>query len=127
MIVQIETFVKYPKLVDEFVRFLCSELKVQPSKICIDSYDEDNGNLGLCIDQTHDEFLILVKYKDRNVEDVFITIAHEMVHVKQYMQENLGWFLDNRLRIPYHKRWWEQEAFAKAIPLVEKFAVELKQ
>jgi hypothetical protein len=124
---KIETLIKHRNLVEKFVRFLCAELKVQPSKICIDSYDEDNTNLGLCIDESQDEFIILVKESGRNIEDVFITIAHEMVHVKQYMNENLGWFLDNRNYIPYHERWWEQEAFSRSVPLVEKFAMELKR
>jgi len=49
-----------------------------------------------------------------------------MIHVKQYMKENLGWFVDNRSYIPYLERWWEKEAFSGAVPLVEKFIKTLQ-
>lgn len=123
---KIETFVKNTSLVEKFVEFLCSELKIYPTKICISSYEEDNDILGMCIDESPNEYIVLVKEKDRNIGEVFTTIAHEMIHVKQYMRENLGWFLDNRSHIPYHDRWWEKEAFTQSVPLVEKFAKGLK-
>lgn len=108
-------------LIKNFVQFICSEYDIVPKRISISSF-ESESSFGLCIDENDDEFLILVKEKDRKIEDIFVTIAHEMVHVKQYMKENLGWFLDNRCDIPYSSRWWEKEAFSSAVPLVEKFA-----
>jgi hypothetical protein len=121
-IVIIQTRVQHPSLVERFVRFLCEELNVFPDRIAVISYDGSDGNFGLCIDETNTEFLILVKESDRDVGQIFTTIAHEMIHVKQYMKENLGWFLDNRSYLSYHDRWWEREAFEKAVPLVEKFS-----
>jgi hypothetical protein len=79
----------------------------------------------LCIDESEDEFIILVKEQSRDLQDMFITIAHEMIHVKQHMKENLGWFLDNYGDIPYRERWWEKEAFDKSVPLVVKFAAHM--
>lgn len=112
-----------PALIERFITWLCRELDVTPNSIAVQGDDEiDQGVLGLCIDVSEDDFLILVKTGNRNIGEVFNTIAHEMIHVKQYMKENLGWFLDNRSDIPYLQRWWEVEAFSNSVSLVERFA-----
>jgi len=112
-----------PSLTERFVVWLCNELNVAPDTVVIQGDDDiGDGILGLCVDVSDSDFLIMVKTSDRNIGEVFNTIAHEMIHVKQYMTENLGWFLDNRFSIPYHQRWWEVEAFSKSLSFVEKFA-----
>ena len=118
----VEAHVSNEALMTLFVQFLCLELDIRPGSISVAPYEIDDGNYGICIDDTDSDFVIFVKESGRNVGEIFTTVAHEMVHVKQYMKENLGWFLDNRSYIPYRERWWEQEAYAKAVPLVEKFA-----
>lgn len=120
------TQIKCNSLVENFVKFICEELNIQPLRLTIASYDEDDNLNGLCIDETDSEFIILIKETNRSIGEILVTIAHEMIHVKQYMKENLGWFLDNRKDIPYLDRWWEQEAFDYAVPLVEKFAKGIK-
>ncbi len=130
---QIESVILHPELpinqclVVNFVRFVCSELCITPNKLSIASYDVADGIYGMCIDESDSNYIILVNEKERNLTEVFITIAHELIHVKQHMKENLGWFLDNRLYIPYHDRWWEKEAFARSVPLVEKFVKTLRK
>jgi hypothetical protein len=114
----------YDPLVNPFVKFLCDELRVSPREITIVSEDIDNA-LGLCIDVEPDVFLILVKESNRNVGEVLTTIAHEMIHVKQYMTQELGRLLDEQKHVPYEQRWWEREAYKNAVPLVEKFAKKL--
>jgi len=115
-------------LVEKFLSFLMKELSVNPKVIGVASSDLSNeGCVGMCLDSDEDNFLILVDESGRNLTEVFVTIAHEMVHVKQYMNENLGWFLDNRSDIPYYSRWWEQEAFKKSVEYVKKFAKEIKK
>lgn len=123
----IDTVISNPKLVENFAVFLCRELDIMPLKVTIAPYELDDGILGLCLDESDDEFIVFVKEQDRNIGQIFTTIAHEMVHVKQYMKENLGWFLNNRKDIPYLDRWWEVEAYSESVPLVEKFAKTLKK
>jgi hypothetical protein len=123
----IDTVISNPKLVENFAVFLCRELDIMPLKVTIAPYELDDGILGLCLDESDDEFIVFVKEQDRNIGQIFTTIAHEMVHVKQYMKENLGWFLNNRKDIPYLDRWWEVEAYSNAVPLVEKFTETLKK
>jgi hypothetical protein len=111
----------YDRLANRFVKFLCDELRVTPREITILGQDVEDG-LGLCIDITRDSFLILVKEDGRDIGQIFTTIAHEMIHVKQYMTQELGRLLDEQKHVPYKERWWEKEAYENAVPLVEKFA-----
>jgi hypothetical protein len=126
-----ETFItvelSYPDLVKQFCRFICEEFNIFPHQITIAPYEVDDQIYGLCIDESENEFLILVKQNNRKIEEIFLTIAHEMVHVKQYLKENLSWFLENRSYIPYEERWWEKEAFSSSIRLLEKFVNILKK
>jgi hypothetical protein len=114
-------------LVSDFVNFACKELGINPEKITVASWDIEDEISGMCIDESESEFIILVNETERNLTEVFNTIAHEMIHVKQYMKENLGWFLDNRSYIPYRERWWEKEAFENSVSLVKKFAEGLNK
>ena len=119
----IETSISHPAVVKSFVRFLCKELDINPKRITIAEWEDLESNvLGLCIDESEDEFIILVKEESRDLQDVLITIAHEMIHVKQHIKQDLGWFLDNCGHIPYQERWWEKEAFRKSIFLLVKFS-----
>ncbi len=122
----VETLIAHPNLVEKFTNFLCGELDIAPTRITIAPYEDEAEILGLCLDESETEFILLIKENDRDIGEIFTTIAHEMIHVKQYMKENLGWFLDNRSNIPYLERWWEKEAFGNAVPLVEKFTKTLK-
>ena len=115
------TITPAPVLTQQFVHWLCAELNIQPDAVAV--YGEDGMDVyGMCIDDSETEFTILVKTGSRNIGEIFNTIAHEMIHVRQYMQENLGSLLDNCEHIPYMQRWWEIEAFSKSVSLVEKFA-----
>lgn len=117
--------VQSSSLVEKFVKFLCTELDVRPTSVSVVPYEMDNGIVGLCLDLTDEDFVIFVKEKDRDIGQVFVTVAHEMIHVKQYMKENLGQLLNSCQDVPYVERWWEKEAYANATPLVEKFAKKL--
>lgn len=114
------------KLVEKFTKFLLGKLNISPKSIEIASTEMKDCH-GICVDITEDNYLILVDETDRNITEIFVTIAHEMVHVKQYMKENLGWFLENRSYIPYETRWWEKEAFEKSVEYVKAFAKKVKE
>jgi hypothetical protein len=114
--------VDYPSFIEKFARFLCDELQIRPAKVTIVPYELDDGILGLCLDESDDEFIVFVKEKDRDIGCICTTIAHEMIHVKQFLKENLNHWLNTCRDTPYHKRWWEVEARLDSVPLVEKFA-----
>ena len=124
MTINIELDDSYDWLAKEFVEFLCSELSILPHRLDIVTEDMDE-NVGQCIDVDEGSYLILIKTLNRDIGRVFITIAHEMIHVKQYMTQELGRLLDEQQHVPYEERWWEQEAYERAVPLLEKFAKNL--
>lgn len=112
---------EYNQLIKRFVKFLCKELCILPREIIIANCDVKENN-GMCIDENKGKYIILVKQKDRDIGQVFTTIAHEMIHVKQYMTQGLGHFLDTQSDVPYLERWWEKEARENSVPFVEKFS-----
>ncbi len=124
MMINIELDDSYDWLAKEFVEFLCQELSILPRSLDIVSEDMDE-NVGQCIDVDEGSYLILIKTLNRDIGRVFITIAHEMIHVKQYMTQELGRTLDEHSHIPYEDRWWETEAYERSVPLLEKFSETL--
>jgi hypothetical protein len=118
----IQAEVDNPYFVEKFARFLCSELDIRPAKVTIVPYEPNDGILGLCLDETEDEFVVFVKEKGRDIGCICTTIAHEMIHVKQLLKENLNHWLHTCGDTPYHERWWEVEAHNGSVPLVEKYA-----
>ncbi len=124
MIIDIDVNEEYDALIDDFVYYICKRYGIVPRRVSIESADLV-GNRGLCFDDDDGEYTILVKRND-DISSVFTTIAHEMIHVKQYMTQNLGKLIDESIEIPYETRWWEEEAFSEAVPLVEDFAKRIK-
>lgn len=122
---QIEVTLMNSNKVDTFVRFICEELRIQPKTITVIPYECDDGVSGLCYDETEEDYIIFVRESGRDIGQIFTTIAHEMVHVKQYIKENLNDAIHNYSHIPYMERWWEQEAYGKSYSLVEKFVKSL--
>jgi len=98
---------------EELVRFTCDYLGIQPRSLEVDVL-EVTGYQGMCIDLETDSFLILVK----NHEGQHETLAHELVHVKQYMKQDLGSLLGTE---EYETSWWEQEARSLSKQIMEKF------
>lgn len=80
----------------------------------------DNGRTGMCLDMDIGHYLILVKTGNRDITQIYKTVAHELVHVKQYMYDNLGHLLD-RHPPPYDDRWWEKEAKLKSEEFILRF------
>lgn len=110
---KIKTHLANSYAVEEFVKYACEKLEIFPKEIEIDLLEVDGVN-GMCIDLEVDSFLILVK----DHEDQLETLAHELVHVKQYMKQNLGSLLGTQ---EYETSWWEQEARSLSKQIMEKF------
>ena len=98
------------KLTNDFVRFCCNQLGIKPRQLYVNGYDDISEDLkGYCIDVEEDVFTVAVSIKDRNITEIYTTIAHELVHVKQYMKQNLGVLLESGV-LDYYNTWWEVEA-----------------
>lgn len=114
-------------LTENYLKFCCDELSVYPDFITVEASDTPlrNNALGLCYEVAFkDEYYIIVYKGDRNITEIYNTISHEMVHVKQFMLDNLGNRITEHMPI-YSKRWWEKEAKQKSFNLVKKYVDNL--
>ena len=112
-----------PILTENFVHFCCDQLRVHPDLIRVEGWDDPfkDGALGLCYEvDFKEEYLIMVATKGRTATEIYDTIAHEMVHVKQFVNQRLGKEIEQEKPI-YENRWWEKEASEKSFNLVKKY------
>lgn len=110
-------------LTEDFVTFCCFELDISPELITVEGWDEPfkDGALGLCYEvNDNKEYLIMVCKQNRTATAIYNTIAHEMVHVKQFMKQDLGSTIEAH-KPAYNDRWWEIEASKKSLDLVKKY------
>lgn len=112
-----------PVLTEQFVTFCCKELDISPKYIYVEGWDTPlfNKANGLCYEVEHDyEYLIMVQTKDRNITEIYNTVAHELVHVKQFIKEDLVNHIEKEKPI-YSERWWEKDASKNSVELVKKY------
>ncbi|MDB9980591.1 hypothetical protein OAD61_00615 [bacterium] len=115
-------------LTENFIEFCCNQLGVYPDLIAVEGWDEPfrGGSLGLCYEvDFKQEYLIMVAKKGRNITEIYTTIAHEMIHVKQFMKENLSKIVIEKHKPIYSERWWEIEAEEKSTDIVKKYVDKL--
>ena len=111
-------------LTTNFVNFCCDELSVYPELLTIEGWDQPfkDGALGLCYEvDNKEDYLIMVSKEGRNATEIYNTIAHEMIHVKQFMVQNLSKNLCQEHKPVYNDRWWEIEAKENSFDLVKKY------
>jgi hypothetical protein len=102
----------------ELAFYVCELLDFYPSSIEIEVDDLlVEGTNGMCIDLSQDEFLILLRNRDR----MMYTLVHELVHAKQYMKQDLGKHLD-ALSEEYETAWWEVEARNLTNQIMESYS-----
>jgi len=112
-----------PVLTEQFVKFCCKQLNISPPKIFVEGWDSPlfNKANGLCYEVEHNyEYLIMVYVTDRNITEIYNTIAHELIHVEQFLNKELNNHIKREKPI-YSERWWEKEASIKSLDLVKKY------
>lgn len=111
-------------LTENFINFCCDELGVFPDNIAVEGWDQPfkDGALGQCYEvDAKEDYLIMVSKQGRNATEIYNTIAHEMIHVKQFMVQNLSKNLCQEHRPAYNERWLEIEAKENSFNLVKKY------
>jgi Zn-dependent peptidase ImmA (M78 family) len=109
--------------IESAIHLFCDSLGISVPNLLIYT-DETIRPNGACYRNSADEFMILLK-NGRSDADTMITLAHELVHVKQFMVDNLSEQLD--ASIPYMERWWEQEAYEKEVELTRLLIKAIEQ
>jgi len=113
------------ELLINFVKMCLTELDIKPKTIYIyfenEKYIGNTQSTGMCIDNFIDDFTILAAKNNRTITEVFRTVAHELVHVKHYMKDNLSDLFLQEADGHYENLWWEKEARTKSEQLVLQF------
>ena len=113
------------ELLIHFVKMCLSELDINPKKIYIcfenEKYIGNTQSTGMCIDNFIDDYTILAAKNNRTITEVFRTVAHELVHIKHYMKDNLSDLFLQEADDNYENLWWEKEARLKSERLIIKF------
>ena len=128
MNLEISYFVEADKfdetLLNKFVEFLLEKYQIDFKRLKLDFVHsfKDKNLKGFCMEYEPSlTYKIVVSTTGRNITQIFETIAHEFIHVKQYISDNLSFHLKTKNDIPYKNRWWEIEALCDAINLVKEF------
>lgn len=100
--------------IGKVVKFFCDALGIDVPNLHI-FVDDTITVAGVCYQNSHDDYLIAIRDQDNG--QMIVTLAHELVHVKQYVVDGLAEQWD--ATIPYRERWWEVEAFQKEVELME--------
>jgi Zn-dependent peptidase ImmA (M78 family) len=101
--------------VSSAIALFCDALGIKIPNLLI-YMDETIKPNGVCYRNNDTEFMILLK-DGRSDAETMITLAHELVHVKQYLVDDLSNKFDDS--IPYMERWWEKEAFELEVVLTK--------
>jgi hypothetical protein len=114
------------------VKFFEQELKLKNSTWSLDVYIKrgmalETGSKGI-VTRVGPKCLLMILDSSLDIERLVITIAHEMVHVKQFAKGHIvsslfkktQYWRGKRVRENYYNRPWELEAFAKERILANK-------
>ena len=94
----------------DYVNVACDELKVKQAEIDVVVYNkfpkEYHDWLGCCYGNLEDGIVIELT---RNQEDMYQTLAHEMIHVKQFLNSKYPYKREaKRLEFDLHKKVMEK-------------------
>lgn len=113
------------------VKFFEQELKLKNSSWTLDVRTERgmrfDGTRG-CVTYVGPKYLVMFVDSGLDMERLVLTLAHEMVHVKQYargqIKHKLGgktyYWMGKPIRKQYYDQPWEVEAFSKERVLANK-------
>lgn len=122
---KVDGSVRNRKFVEALMPSIIQQLGLANSRkaVYIRIADECEGNLGLTVDLTAmtGGYVVIIK-PQRNLKEIGLTLAHEMVHVKQMAKGTLkpakngvNFWVGKKYgkKTPYLSRPWEVEAFMK--------------
>jgi hypothetical protein len=113
------------------VKFFEQELKLKNSSWTLDVRTKRGmrleGTRG-CVTYLAPKYLVMLVDSGLDMERLVLTLAHEMVHVKQYargqIKHKLGgktyYWMGKPIRKQYYEQPWEVEAFSKERVLANK-------
>lgn len=117
-------------LTEQAARFIIGELVPRKRKLELDIMIHSmKGYYGLCEHVDTNEFEINIHSK-QNLYQYITTLAHELVHMKQYIRGELksdcrkmSWMGKDMSDLPYSKQPWESEAYDLQHDLAKNFII----
>ena len=119
--------------VESVVSFFVQELKLQKSKYHLEVFTKrgmaDGEGCRGTVTKIGPNFLVMFLDSKLDVERLVLTIAHEMVHVKQYARGQIKditgrkqtrYWMGKKVNKTYFNQPWELEAFSKERVLANK-------
>lgn len=123
-------------LIESAAKFLTKELNLQRSTYRLDILTEPgmakNEGMRGVVHKLGPKYLVMIVDSKLDVERLIITLAHEMVHVKQYARGQVKasrsckthYWMGKNVRKDYYNQPWEIEAYSKERVLANKlFAI----
>ena len=120
------------EFIEMVIKFFEAELKLKKSKWTLDVRTNrgmrlEEGTRG-CVTYLGPKYLVMFVDSGLDIERLVLTLAHEMVHVKQYARgqitHRLGgktyYWMGKKVRKNYFEQPWELEAFSKERILANK-------
>lgn len=123
-------------IIEQSVKFFAKELNLDNSKYTLlvmteRGMSKNDGCRGV-VSKLGPKCLSMIIDSDLDMERLIITLAHEMVHVKQYARGQVKssksrkthYWMGKKIRKDYYNQPWEVEAFSKERNLANKiFAI----
>ncbi len=114
---------KVKKVLELVVPSMIADLKIKSASKClVISVEEDCDSLGLTIEMPAVGGIIMILKPAKQLSSMLLTLAHELVHVKQIVSGKLKDVGDGSKRwngkvyhrdTPYLEQPWELQAYAK--------------
>lgn len=106
-------------LLEIFTHYCCEELNLLKVKIELNVCDIDDSLRGYVLDE-EDDYKVFVR-NNMDIDTTCKTIAHELMHVKQFVFNNLREHIQNNSGVDYENTWWEEQAFKGSFKIYKKF------
>ena len=104
--------------------YICQKFNITPTiEINFKRMNNNDDVVGSCLYLNDDEFEVDIK-RSLRMRNMLTTLAHELVHVKQYSTGELT--QENKTDIDYWDRPWEIEAHGRELGLFIRWCEEEK-
>lgn len=111
-------------IIHTFIQYAIDFMKIY-TNITIEICDLDDSLRGF-VEDFDDKFLVNVK-QNMGLDQTAKTIAHELVHIKQHLNDPMLYKEIETTNVEYSKRWWEIEANEISETIFNSFIERMKE
>lgn len=114
------------KLTRDFIDYCCEALSIKPESILVGEKNKiiEKDSLGMYCKVEEDTYIIDTSTTGKTLTEIYKTIAHELVRVKQYEKNRMS---KPSYIPPDQQKTWDIEAERKSYFLVKEYVDILKE